>query len=166
MSEQPDVATTAPLTTQHPLSQVVHTALDEVEKLSQKILSWNDAAVLAEEFVETDLAKSFAATVTLGYSLHGMQGVLVFLNKTQKVSDVAPVLGWFAKRGFKLIGKPSDYAEIQRRTWNLGVIQVAAFFSTAERGCKFVQVGEETKPVYKLLCDDAAVPETESSSGS
>ena len=50
----------------------------------------------------------------------------------------------------------TDYPEMGRRTYDFGRLKFCVFFNTYNAGtvCKFVEVGKEEKPIYKLMCGD------------
>jgi len=150
-----------------PRSTLIATVLATHDKRRQDILDYDDAALVAEEFLQSLLAKTFkSVTLSLGHEVLSLHGVLVHFEDVQRVADMAPVLGWFARRDYKLVGKPDDYAEIQRRTWCLGKIKLCAFFRRGGgAGCRYIKVGEEMKPVYKLLCDEAEAQEVQAEVG-
>lgn len=71
--------------------------------------------------------------------------------------EVVEPLKWFAAR----LGKYEidDYQELGRRSYvfaNGGrPVRFQVFFNSAKSVCKFVEVGKEEKPIYKLMCDGA-----------
>jgi hypothetical protein len=142
-------------------------ALVEVEELRAKVVSMQSAAALAEEVCAAfpDLPLS----VTLGYQTGTLQGVLIFAGGYGEgdclgdIRLVFPILKELSRRGFKSSGKPEDYPEIGRRTWNLRKadeptpVRFCAFVAAphmAGEVCRFVQTGVKEQPVYELLCDD------------
>lgn len=137
----------------------------DLEKIA-KYRDYDEAACLTEEFLESETAAQAKAaglefSASFGLEFFSVQGVVLHMNKIMKVAQVAPILGWFAQRGSRQVDKASDYAEMQRRTWNLGKIQLMGFFSQEENACKYVKVGERMEPIYKLMCPDSMdTPET------
>jgi len=141
-------------------SKAVASALAQIETIRERVLKWDEAASLAEEWLASPERGDLHASASLGWSIGSLQGVCIHIDGLSRTAQVAPVLGWFAKRGLKLKGKPEDYPEIHRRTWDLGDIKILGFFRTGEgAGCRFVEVGKEERPVYKFLCDYAETPE-------
>ena len=137
---------------------------EELEKLvnqRKRIIGYDQLAWTAERAQEE--FPEVIERVSLGVGFGCLQGVLVMSKTLTHVSQIVPVLRWFAKKGHRIIGKPEDYAEIGRRTWSLRPdrkIKVSAFFNGKDaNSCKFVKTGEETRPTYTFMC-----PETEAAS--
>lgn len=85
-----------------------------------------------------------------------------FTFDVEKVSDIAPVLRWFAKRGHRLAmgGHSFDSPETQTRGWRLrgGIIVSAQFVRDgSDSACRYVKTGERPRspePIYKLVCPE------------
>lgn len=94
----------------------------------------------------------------VGVGPHALNGFLVAWD-AHRLGDVTPRLQWLAKR----LGKYTieDYPEMGRRTYDFGRLKFMVFFNTYDQKtvCKFVEVGTETKPVYKLMCGEEEVTE-------
>jgi hypothetical protein len=73
------------------------------------------------------------------------------------LAEVTEPLRWLAAR----LGKYEieDYAALGRRAYvfaNDGrAVRFQVFFNGDKSACKFVQVGEKTEPVYKLMCGES-----------
>lgn len=150
-----------------PRSNLILQELEKLEACKVRTLEYDDVALLVEEFLAIDETKDMRlgidAQASCNFDILSIQGVCLHLHNLTRVAQVAPILGWFAKRGLKLTGKPEDYAEMQRRSWPLGKLTILGFFREGSGpGCRFVKVGEEMRSVYKLLCDEAETPEGES----
>ena len=99
--------------------------------------------------------------VSARFSVHlsldpGTVNALMINLEADRLSDVSEPLKWLAKR----LGKYEidDYPELGRRSYifaNDGRrVRFQVFFNGDQSVCKFVQVGEKTEPVYKLMCGD------------
>lgn len=75
-----------------------------------------------------------------------------------ELAQVTEPLRWLATR----LGKYTieDYPELGRRAYVFGngdrPVRFQVFFNSNTSVCKFVQIGVEEKPVYKLTCEGAA----------
>ncbi len=148
------------------LPPAIATQLAAIETERAKLLTQIPHAAVAEGIAAQFAGKwparnawSKNVNVTVGRGFGQLTGVLIQLDALD--SDcVAPVLRELRKRGYAVKGH-SDYAEMGRRTYDLGEIQVSLFVPTGDENtgarCKFVVKGYEQKPVYELMCDDKAV---------
>lgn len=134
--------------------------VNDLQERIDRIKGWNDTAMIAQKVVD-DLDPELKPVLSIGHDFSSLQGVLIHIYP-KDMKQVAPVLKVLADCGFHQMpnSKPSDYAEIKRRTWQLvgddkagAKIHLSAFFYTDGSKCKFVKVGEETKPVMKLVCE-------------
>ncbi len=76
------------------------------------------------------------------------------------------ILRWISKQGYRQTQEPSNQSESSLIRWYFGkknktVFQLMGVFdSSKEDACKFVQVGEEMKPIMKMQCPDGEkIPE-------
>jgi hypothetical protein len=158
------------------LPKCVREELEDIKKQERFVRDNIQAARDAEEVVEMfkdvpelqDQGEDGSRSVghlraSFGSQIGQLRGALIFVDVVD-IRAVLPVLRELRRRGYK-VKDHDDYAEIGRRTYNLsgdggeiklGVFVGASFSSDAKKGavCKFVQVGIEEKPVFKLLCDD------------
>lgn len=117
-----------------------------------------EAAIAAEfsrAFPPQEAGYSHQMRATVGVGAHALNGVLVMWD-ARKLSDVTPRVKWLAEKLGKF--EIEDYAELGRRTYNFGRFKFCVFFNTFNPGtvCKFVEVGKEEKPVFKLMCGEDA----------
>ena len=131
--------------------ECIQKEVDRIDSHREKILGWCDDAIVAEEAKEKF---DFISSVTVGSGVHSLNGVLLHCN-LEKPEDIVELLRWLGAKGYSQQAKPDDYADLKRRTWNLGNIQVMGFF--VGEVCKFVKVGEETKDIMELRCEPADV---------
>ena len=131
--------------------ECIQKEVDRLDFHREKVLGWVDEAIVAEEAEEKF---DFISAVTVGSGVHSLNGVLIHCN-LKKPEDIAELLRWLGTKGYRQKGKPDDFAELKRRTWNLGNLQVMGFFIGDV--CKFVKVGEETKDIMELRCEPADV---------
>ena len=131
------------------MNKIIEEEIEKLEKLIEKAKSWEKDANFAEGMKEKFECVS---TVNVGVQSGQVHGVLVYCYP-EKMGDVTEVLKHLSKAGYRIKGKPSDYEEMGRRVWDLGVVQVMAFFSSGKSKCTFKKVGEKTEPVYELVCE-------------
>lgn len=121
--------------------------------------SYAPEALIARDFTEAfppddDWLNTMRSSIGVGP--HVLNGFLIAWD-ARRLSDVTPRVAWLAKR----IGKfeIQDYPELGRRTYDFGRLKFMVFFNAydAKTVCKFVEVGKEEKPVYKLMCGEDAV---------
>lgn len=145
------------------LVPIIKSAVDELNSKIERVKSFTRHVIVAMQFVADPPLAEFCAAhkvyVGLCYEFFSVQGVTVHVDNLERVAHIVPALRWFAQHDYKLQGKPQDYPEIRRRSWDLGPIKILGFFRQGEGpGCRYIEVGQVTKPIYKLMCDDAEVP--------
>ena len=128
-------------------------ALAELEAKRKRIEALKPAADLAFELALRYDATSVSVSVDAGC----LQGVLLSFSVTS-LKDLVPVRRAVRAAGFRL-KTTEDYAELGRRRYEYGDIQVMAFVPTAleekkDAKCRFVQAGVKEVPIYKLVCED------------
>lgn len=133
------------------LPECIAKEIGNLERHRVEILGWVDHANVAQEAKEKF---DFIGGVSIGWGPHSLNGVLIRC-VLDKPEDIVELLRWLGAKGYHQKTEPDDYAELQRRTWNLGSIKVMGFFEGEV--CKFVQVGEEMKPILELRCEPAEV---------
>lgn len=128
----------------------------EVETLKEYIATAESYAPEAEiadalvaEFPQHDLRCS------IGVGPHVLNGFLIMVD-LHRLDEAKALVSWLSQR----LGKfdISDFPELGRRTYDWKRLKLSAFFNSfdAKTVCKFVEVGKEEKPVYKLMCGDEA----------
>lgn len=151
-------------------------ALSTLDRRRELILGWEATAAMAEEVAALHPSLP-EVRVNLGWEAGQMQGVLLHIGNAweadksvKDVRDVYPLLAELRQRGFKPAGH-FDYAEVGRRTYTYrrddgATISVSVFtFRPGDDdqvdgpSCRFVKVGVEERPVYKLMCDEEGAPE-------
>ena len=112
------------------------------------------AAEFARAFPPSESGYMGRMRTTIGVGPGALNGLLVMWD-ARRLSDVTPRVAWLAQRLGKF--KIEDYAEMGRRTYDFGRFKFCVFFNSFDEKtvCKFVEVGKEEKPVYKLMCEDA-----------
>lgn len=137
----------------------------EIERLREYIAQAETYATEAALFDEFDRAfpsdpDDYHSTMRpqIGIGAHVLNGFLIAWD-ARRLEDVKPRLQWLAKRLGKY--KIEDFPEMGRRTYDFGRLKLMVFFNTYDEKtvCKFVEVGTETKPVYKLMCGADEVTE-------
>lgn len=118
---------------------------------------------------EIEVAKAFVAAfpptepgyiqqmrTSVGVGSGSLNGVLIMWD-ARRLQDVTPRLSWLAQKLGKYLIE--DYPELGRRTYDFGRLKFCVFFNTydAKTVCKFVEVGKEEKPIYKLMCGEQEV---------
>lgn len=75
--------------------------------------------------------------------------------KCKDLAEVAPLLRFLSKKGYKQTGGITDNSQAKSRSWNCGRIHLTSYFSQEDANCKFVKIGEEPRPprpIYELQC--------------
>lgn len=71
------------------------------------------------------------------------------------MSQITTLLKWFAQRGQRQKQDSTESPRDSARVWYLDKIDINATFQSAkENACKYVKVGEEMKPIMKMVCPD------------
>lgn len=148
-------------------------AINEKAKMLKQdidtLLSWDSQEKVAQMVKEQVGNKDHSIGCAIGFG--SLKGILYNIhNVTSIKEDALPALRAFRKEGFKYV-RHGDYEEIGRRSYYLKnaddkKIILNVFMETSEKGestdqCKFVKIGEETSPVYKLVCPDSVQDEIE-----
>jgi len=137
----------------------------EVEKLEALIAeahSYEPEIVVARELVAafppTDAGYLSQMRTQIGVGSGCLNGVLIMWDVRQ-LQDATPRVAWLTQRLGKF--KIEDYPELGRRTYDFGRLKFSVFFNTWDDKtvCKFVEVGKEEKPIYKLMCGASEVVE-------
>ena len=92
---------------------------------------------------------------SIGVGPHVLNGFLIMVDLKQ-LDEARALVAALAKRLGKF--EISDYPELGRRTYGWSRLKLSCFFNAWDDKtvCKFVQVGVEEKPVYKLMCGENA----------
>lgn len=138
------------------------TAIDRqvkhLEQLITQARSYEPEAAIAREFVAafppTEPGYMGQMRTQIGVGAHVLNGVLIMWD-AQRLQDVTPRVKWLAQRLGKF--KIKDYPELARRTYDYGRLKLSVFFNRDKAVCKFVEVGKEEKPIYKLMCGEQEV---------
>lgn len=117
----------------------------------------------AEQDIAEEFCRAFPPTepgycgqmrASIGVGPHVLNGLLIAWD-ARRLADVTPRVAWLAQR----LGKFTidDSPEMGRRTYDWGRLKLMVFFNSYDDKtvCKFVEVGTEPKPIYKLMCEDA-----------
>lgn len=134
--------------------EMIQEAFDEIQDSRMKVFGLIEAARVAEEAEETfkDQIKGFR--LSAGWHMGTLQGILIFCD-VNDMAEVTPLLQWLAKKGYPKKGKPEDYPEIKRRTWECGKINISAFLPySGGSKCEFVKIGVKEEPIYELQCKE------------
>jgi hypothetical protein len=135
----------------------------EVERLEELIAearSYEPEILIAREFVAafppTEAGYLSEMRTQIGVGSGRLNGVLIMWD-VRRLQDVTARVAWLAQRFGKF--RIEDYAELGRRTYDFGRLKFSVFFHTYDDKtvCKFVEVGKEEKPIYKLMCGDQEV---------
>jgi len=100
-------------------------------------------------------------SISVGSGMGSLRGALLMIHNVDSIKEIPPILKWFNKEGWHLKGKPEDYAELKRRSWELqstekaGSVIISAFFEGET--CRFIEVGKEEKPIYELKCSPGEI---------
>lgn len=163
------------------LPECIRKELAELEEERAKVLSWAVAARAAEEAVAAVWTEPGLppASVTVGRGIGSLNGVLLHVGHSwdkekcvRSARQALPLLRELRRRGWRY-KRHSDYEELGRRTYELvnpeqpaAPISMSVFFynggDAGDDGpaCRFVKVGVEERPVYKLMCADSEATET------
>lgn len=117
-------------------------------KTREKILEYTEACRVGMEAKEKF---EIIQSVSIGHEALMVQGVLLHCY-VDSIKEIRPLLTWLAQRGYRQTTKPSDYEELNRRTWHCGHIQVLTFFQG--QTCRYVEVGKKEVPILELRCED------------
>jgi hypothetical protein len=113
------------------------------------------AVAFARAFPPADPSYLARMRTTVGVGPHVLNGVLVMWD-ARRLADVTARVAWLAQR----LGKFAieDAPEMGRRTYVWDRFKFCVFFNSydAKTVCKFVEVGKEERPIYKLMCEEAA----------
>lgn len=111
------------------------------------------AADFARAFPPAEPGYMGRMRTTIGVGPHVLNGVLVMWD-ARRLADVKARVAWLAQR----LGKFTieDYPEMGRRTYAWSRFKFSVFFNNGDDKtvCRFVEVGKEEKPVYKLMCGE------------
>ena len=141
---------------------ILEKALEEVEAKRKYVEAMRIEADIVEVAAEHFAPQFDMVSASIGWGKNQLQGALILFNYLNRLADIAPVLKYFAEKGY-ILDKTSDYEELQRRTWELRhredktrTIRVSGFFHSDGDGdsCRFVSVGKKEEDVYKFLCPD------------
>lgn len=125
---------------------------ENVAFLQAKLEKWKPALKAIEEI---KLAfPQLEITTSCGLETGQVQGALIHLNNLERMSDANAVAKKIVSLGYHTNGF-DDCPELRRRTYDYGDIKLMCFLSYKEGAkCRFVEIGKEEKPVYKLMCDE------------
>lgn len=150
------------------------------EKDTRRAVQMNEFALACEEFlpsiqpfIESKALGSASLNLFTGSSSYDC--VVFSLHDVKKIASILPILrslrSKLAQRYDLKLGT-EDYAELQRRSFVLSlkktpegwiggdrVLVIHVFFpfrAGPESVCRYVEVGKELKPVFKLVCDDGS----------
>lgn len=153
-------------------AEMVDKAIDRevaaLTKLIAEARSYEPEAEIAREFCAafppTEPGYLTHMRTQIGVGTHVLNGLLIMWD-ARRLQDVTPRVAWLAKRLGKF--KIDDYPEMGRRTYDFGRVKFSVFFNTSDDKtvCKFVEVGKEERPVYKLMCGEQEVSEPADTAG-
>jgi hypothetical protein len=132
-------------------------ATEELRDLAAKLEKWKKPLTDIET-IKT-MFPDLAIVTSCGLQVGQVQGALIHLNDLTDMRDATPVAKALTAMGYHTKGF-EDFAEFRRRTYDYGDIKLMCFLTWAEGSkCRFVEVGKEEKPIFKLMCDGAEVLE-------
>ena len=127
-------------------------AIDEIAGLTAKVERWKPALEAVEKVKAA--FPDLSITASCGLQVGQIQGALIHLNDLERMSDAARVAKMLTALGYHTKGF-DDFAELKRRTYDYGDIKLLCFLSYKEgTKCRYVEIGKEEKPIYKLMCDE------------
>lgn len=150
------------------LHPVICSEIETLIRIINKAIECDQTAKIGADIIasyNSTLKDDFGcvARLSAGFQWGQEQGVLIMLDSVKDVDHIKPLFVELGKRGFILNGTPEDYLEAKRRTWKFkrrddgttkkDEIKLLAFFHDENAKCRYVQVGVEEKPIYKLMCD-------------
>lgn len=85
-------------------------------------------------------------------------GDVITMAMIRFVSEIQPILKFFADRGFRQTADPEDNPTVGMRRWTCGQIGIMALIGggpdESGKQCRYVEVGKKEVPIYELQCDE------------
>lgn len=136
--------------------------IDEMDKRITDARTYEVEQAIAlgfvEAFPEPEEGSSYPDVRTSFTLDSGTVRALMVNRDYTSLKDVTEHLKWLAARLGRYVIE--DFPELGRRSYifNSGRFRLQCFFHNTEANvCKFVQVGVEEKPIYKLMCGEQEV---------
>ncbi len=128
------------------LPKLVAKELRDNDQRRKQLIKIEPDVIVAEQLLAA--FPQFTSSMTT----YGWSAVQVFMTLTSFKGDVAPVLRWLGKRGYKQTSTPTTYTGHETtRSYTCGAIHIQ-FSATS---CKRVKTGTKMveEPIYEIQCD-------------
>ena len=138
----------------------------------KEVTSWIKEARIAEQIVSEFKTDDNNLSARVGIpGTTSQPGVLIMIH-VRNIKEITPILRMLVRvGGYHMKGKPNDFPEIGRRTYDFGNLHLMVFFSRIIDGmsgsvCEYVKVGVKTheEGVYELRCKQPELVKAEGAS--
>ncbi len=153
--------------TLHPKIQA---EIDKLDRQRERVAGWQPIIEIAEKIKDKfkdDHPGDGALTgimVSCGVGDGSINGVMIHFHGLVDFKQVLPIRQFIRTLGLPAPKSEHDYDSFGRKGWTYktehGPLVLLAWFPVGDEKegdkdarCRFVKVGEEMKPVYKLMCD-------------
>jgi len=136
------------------MNEKLSESIGRLQKMIDEMEKWDDEVCDFENYIQKECDNLDARLMV------APDGITVFVCPTQ-LKELNPLFSFIREIGYRLEKKPTDLGESRVRIWNfifdnLAPVSVFAHLSQnagkSGEACRFVQIGVEEKPVYKVIC--------------